>query len=76
MPTLTPGFILGVDDKQQVVTAYFTHSTAFDQFITALGLHKDYVPPTGTNYNEEQNRKWRVSEFGAFATNFAVVLHE
>lgn len=61
--------------KQPKVTALFTHSTAFDQFLVALDVNKDDVPLTAGNYNQMKDRKWRVSKFGMFATNIATVLY-
>lgn len=62
--------------KQPKVTALFTHSTAFDQFLVALDVHKDEKPLTAENYNQMKDRKWRVSKFGMFATNIATVLYK
>lgn len=66
----------GSKEKQPTVTAFFTHSTAYDQFITTLGLRKDENPLLGTNYNEQQKRQWRISNFGPFATNFVAILYQ
>lgn len=68
-------FVLDVKVKQPKVTALFTHSTAFDQFLVALDANKDDMPLTAENYSQMKNRKWRVSKFGMFATNIATVLY-
>lgn len=62
--------------QQPKVTALFTHSTAFDQFLVALDANKDDTPLTAENYEQMKDRKWRVSKFGMFATNIATVLYK
>lgn len=56
--------------------AQFTHSTAFHQFITALGLYKDEVVPDGENYEIQGDRKWKTAVFGPSSTNFVGILYK
>lgn len=59
----------------QKVTVYFTHSTPFQAFLTALGIGKDAVPLRADNYYQQTQRNWRTSLLSPFAANLAVVLY-
>lgn len=54
------------------ITAYFSHGTAVDMTITALGIFKDEKPLTGAKRN--RNRKWRSSKLSSFSANIMAVL--
>ncbi|XP_024947003.1 multiple inositol polyphosphate phosphatase 1 isoform X3 [Cephus cinctus] len=54
---------------------YFTHSGSLQTTMTALGIAKDKVPLTASNYKEMSKRLWRTSEIGSFATNIVAVFY-
>lgn len=54
---------------------YFTHSTPFEAFLTALGIAQDAVPLRADNYYQQTQRQWRTSTLSPFAANLAVVLY-
>lgn len=63
--------------KQPKIVAHFTHSTAFHQFITALGVYKDEILPNGVNYADGgDERRWKTALFGASSTNFVGILYK
>lgn len=57
-------------------TMYFTHSTAIQQLLTALGALKDPKPITANNFDSFTQRKWRMSHVAPFAANVAVVKYD
>lgn len=59
----------------QKVAVYFTHSTPFEAFLTALGLAQDAIPLRADNYYQQTKRQWRTSTLSPFAANLAVVLY-
>lgn len=55
------------------VVAYFTHSAMIQTFLTALGGFDDKEPLLADSYWKAKYRKWRVSQFGPFSANVAIV---
>lgn len=56
-------------------TIYFTHSGTLLKVMSHLGLYKEDVPLTQYNFSDKKdNRNFRVSRIGSFATNLAFVL--
>ena len=58
------------------VTAYFTHASAIQLFLTALGYAKDNDALRADNYNLMKYRKFKSSVLSPFASNIAVVKYE
>lgn len=58
------------------VIAYFSHLSAIQLFLTALGAAKDSDPPRVDNYYSMSRRKWRTSAISPFASNFAAIKYE
>ena len=63
-------------EEQPKVTAYFTHASAIQLFLTALGYGKDTEHLTAENYSNMKYRKFRASVWSPFASNLAVVKYE
>lgn len=63
------------DALTQKAVIYFTHSTPFEAFLTALGIARDAVPLRADNYYQQTQRQWRTSTLSPFAANLAVVLY-
>lgn len=63
-------------DQSPKVIAYFTHSTAIQQFLTGLGALKDPNPLTADQFNQFTKRKWRMSAVAPFAANVAIVKYD
>lgn len=63
------------EDNPKVV-AYFSHSSAIQLFLTALGYAKDNEPLRADNYLNMKYRKFRASTLSPFAGNLAVVKYE
>ncbi|KAK9888116.1 hypothetical protein WA026_000389 [Henosepilachna vigintioctopunctata] len=58
-------------------TVYFTHSGTLLKLISHLELYKEDKPLTRHNFNDKvDNRLFRVSRVGCFATNLALVLFD
>ncbi|XP_044758615.1 multiple inositol polyphosphate phosphatase 1-like isoform X2 [Coccinella septempunctata] len=56
-------------------TVYFTHSGTLLKVMSHFGLYKEDQPLTENNFNDKvDNRTFRVSRIGSFATNLALVL--
>lgn len=68
-------FCVAGDTLTQKVTIYFTHSTPYEAFLTALGIAQDAVPLRADNYYQQTQRQWRTSTLSPFAANLAVVLY-
>lgn len=58
------------------VVAYFTHATAIQLFLTALGAAKDSDALRADNYYSMSRRNWRSSVLSPFASNFAAIKYE
>lgn len=58
------------------VVAYFSHASAVQLMLTALGYAKDGESLRADNYDQMKNRKWRTSVISPFASNLAVVKYE
>ncbi|KAG5676678.1 hypothetical protein PVAND_006495 [Polypedilum vanderplanki] len=56
--------------------AYFTHASAIQLFLTALGYAKDNDALRADNYNQMKNRQFRSSVLSPFASNLAVVKYD
>ncbi|XP_039312846.1 multiple inositol polyphosphate phosphatase 1 [Solenopsis invicta] len=54
---------------------YFAHSHMITMFLSALGIGKDSVPLTATNFRDMSNRSWRISRLVPFNANIAAVFH-
>lgn len=63
------------DALTQKAVIYFTHSTPFEAFLTALGIAQDAVPLRADNYYQQTQRQWRTSTLSPFAANLAAVLY-
>jgi multiple inositol-polyphosphate phosphatase/2,3-bisphosphoglycerate 3-phosphatase len=63
-------------DTNPKVTAYFTHASAIQLFLTALKYGKDDAPLRADNFEQMRNRKFRTSNLSPFASNIAVVKYE
>ncbi|OAD62582.1 Multiple inositol polyphosphate phosphatase 1 [Eufriesea mexicana] len=62
------------DEPQGVF--YFTHSSALQLFLTSMGIAKDAVPLTASNFDSMGNRKWSTSHLAPFAANLAAIFYE
>ncbi|KAK9885333.1 hypothetical protein WA026_010833 [Henosepilachna vigintioctopunctata] len=58
------------------VSHYFTHSTQFLRFLTALGIAKDNMQLTADNYYQQRNRQWKLSVIDPFGANLVAVLYK
>lgn len=63
------------EDNPKVV-AYFSHASAIQLFLTALGYAKDNDALRADNYGNMKYRKFRASVVSPFAGNIAVVKYE
>lgn len=66
---------LQTEDNPKVV-AYFTHASAIQLFLTALGYGKDNDALRADNYNLMKYRKFKTSVLSPFSSNIAVVKYE
>ncbi|EAT36389.1 AAEL011510-PA [Aedes aegypti] len=66
---------LGRVDGEQVI-AYFTHDSAIQLFLVALGAMEDREALRADNYYAMEDRNFRSSELAPFAANIAVVRYE
>ncbi|XP_066585295.1 multiple inositol polyphosphate phosphatase 1-like [Prorops nasuta] len=55
---------------------YFAHSATLQTFLAAMEIARDSKPLKASNYNEQENRKWRTSLITPFASNFVAVYHK
>lgn len=58
------------------VTAYFSHAELLLLMLTAFGTHNDKIPLLGTNYAQQQHRKFRSSKMVPYAANLAAVKYD
>lgn len=58
------------------VTAYFSHAELILLMLTAFGTHNDAIPLLGTNYAQQQNRKFRSSKMVPYAANLAAIKYD
>lgn len=58
------------------VFAYHSHASAIQLLLVALGFAKDSNPLTADNFDQMMERKWKMSEWSAFASNLAVVTYK
>lgn len=58
------------------VAAYFTHASAIQLFLTALGYAKENEPLRADNFFQMKYRKFRASTLSPFAANFVAVKYE
>ncbi|CAO1347101.1 unnamed protein product [Diamesa hyperborea] len=58
------------------VVAYFSHASAIQLMLVALGYAKDAESLRADNYDQMKNRKWRTSVISPFASNLAVVKYD
>jgi multiple inositol-polyphosphate phosphatase / 2,3-bisphosphoglycerate 3-phosphatase len=63
-------------EENPKVVAYFTHASAIQLFLTALGYAKDTESLRADNFNKMKYRKFRSSTWSPFASNLAVVKYE
>lgn len=52
------------------------HSTGVQTFITAMGINKDDIKLTATNYNQLTDRRWKTSNIDPFGANLVAVKYE
>jgi multiple inositol-polyphosphate phosphatase/2,3-bisphosphoglycerate 3-phosphatase len=60
-------------EQQPAGVFYFSHDIDMQLFFTSLGIAKDSVPLTHSNYASMADRQWRTSLLTPFASNFAAV---
>lgn len=58
------------------VIAYFSHASAIQLFLTAVGAFKDTDALRADNYYSMSRRNWRSSVVSPFASNFAAIKYE
>lgn len=58
------------------VVAYFSHASALQLFLTALGAAKDIQPLRADNYFTMSRRNWRTSQLAPFTGNLAAIKYE
>lgn len=63
-------------EENPKVTAYFTHASAIQLFLTALGYGKDNDALRADNFGQMKYRKFRSSDLSPFGSNLAVVKYE
>lgn len=63
-------------EENPKVVAYFSHSSAIQLFLVALGYAKDNEPLRADNFQHMKYRKYRTSTLSPFASNIAVVKYE
>lgn len=63
-------------DDGPKVTAYFTHASAIQLFLTALGYSKNSNPLRADNYSQMKYRKFRTSIWSPLAGNLAVIKYK
>lgn len=74
---LVQDLLTKLDSKDDVaVSAYFSHSTVLQLFMTALGAAIDETPLRADNYAAQANRKWQTSQLAPFATNVVAVRYD
>ena len=56
--------------------AYFTHSSAIQLLLVALGAAVDNDALRADNYYQMGRRSWKTSEIGPFAANLAAIKYE
>lgn len=66
---------LTTDTGAETVRLYSTHQTAFQLFLVSLGLFRDELPLTATNFPQQANRQWVTSRMAPMATNIVAVLY-
>lgn len=64
------------EEANPKVVAYFSHASAIQLFLTALGYGKDNEPLRADNYSQMKYRKFKSSVLSPFASNIAVVKYE
>ncbi|KOC61016.1 Multiple inositol polyphosphate phosphatase 1 [Habropoda laboriosa] len=55
---------------------YFAHSATVQLLLTSMGIAKDSTPPTASNFEDMENRKWNTSRLVPFAANLAAVFYK
>lgn len=63
-----------LNNDEQSLSFYFTHSGTILKLLTFLELYKDDFQLTADKFNHQ--RKWKVSHIDSFATNIIAVLYE
>lgn len=64
------------DEGDPKVVAYFSHASAIQLFLTALGYGKDSEPLTADNFNVMKYRKFRTSSMSPLGGNLVAVKYE
>lgn len=62
--------------SQPQAVAYFTHSSAIQLFLTALGISKDREALRANNMHNMKDRHWKISLLGPFAANFVAIKYQ
>lgn len=62
--------------EQPQVVSYFTHSSAVQLLLVALGIAKDREALRADNYLSNSRRRWKSSEIGPFGANLAVIKYD
>ncbi|KAI4456534.1 multiple inositol polyphosphate phosphatase-related [Holotrichia oblita] len=68
-------FMTGEDAYPQAVL-YFTHSGTLLKMLSHLNLYKDDKSLWAADYDNNHNRKWRVSKIDTFGSNLAFILYK
>lgn len=55
---------------------YFSHSSAIQLFLVALGIARDHEALRADNYLHQSRRKWKSSELGPYAANLAAIKYD
>lgn len=63
-------------NEQPQVVGYFTHSSAIQLLLVALGVGKDRDELRADNYLAQSRRKWKSSELGPFSANLAAIKYD
>ncbi|CAL7933071.1 unnamed protein product [Xylocopa violacea] len=66
----------GDSSKEQQGVFYFSHSSALQLFFTAMGIAEDATPLKASNFENMEDRKWRVSHLVPFAANIAAIFYK
>ncbi|KAK9720668.1 Histidine phosphatase superfamily (branch 2) [Popillia japonica] len=64
------------EDPYPHAVLYFTHSGTLLKMLSHLNLYREDKPLRAADYNDNHNRKWRVSKIDTFGSNLAFILHK
>lgn len=69
-------FFQGEPAEAYKVSYYFTHSTQYLRFLTAMGIARDNSQLTADNYYQQKSRHWKLSQIDPFGANLVAVLYQ